>query len=159
MDGSVIVKDGSILVRTHDREESESDPTSHAELNAIKLASRAFGRDFRDCTLVSTHEPCPMCATAIIWSGILKKLEIAPDEAPVVTKTENKIVFHSKNFCPTLEACKILGLDTKLICREISEKPTDALVKRLSERLEFRRNYDRLRPQCDYCEEMIVLND
>jgi tRNA(adenine34) deaminase len=68
--GAVIIKDNSILVSTHDQEETESDPTSHAELNAIRLASRKYGRNLEDCILIATHEPCPMCATAIVWSGI-----------------------------------------------------------------------------------------
>jgi tRNA(adenine34) deaminase len=260
--GAVIIKDNSILVSAHDKEETESDPTSHAELNAIRLASQKYGKNFEDCILISTHEPCPMCATAIIWSEIktliygysiteaiaegrkrinltctelferaniniivqegvmhdqcsllyrkdvrdeikklrgakkedleslknhllnkriewykknqtqlginnrdlvvsgyellLKKLEIEPEEAPIVMKTKNKVVFHSKNFCPTLEACRILDLDTRMICKEVNEKPTDALVKQLSDRLEFARNYEKLRPYCDYCEEMVL---
>ena len=77
----------------------------------------------------------------------------------MVMKTDRKIVFHSQNFCPTLEACKILDLDTRVICKEVNEGPTNALVKQISERLEFRRNYEQLRPYCDYCEEMIVLNE
>ena len=68
--GAVVVKDDQILVRTHDREESECDPTSHAELNAIRLAAQRCGRDLGDCTLVCTHEPCPMCAAALVWSGM-----------------------------------------------------------------------------------------
>lgn len=62
-----------------------------------------------------------------------------------------------KNFCPTLEACKILGLDTRIICKNVNEKPTDALVKQLNNKLEFARNYEKLRPYCDYCEEMFYL--
>lgn len=263
--GAVIVKDGRIIAEAHDREESESDPTSHAELNAIRLAAKEYGRNLGGCILITTHEPCPMCATAVVWSGIkelaygysitesiaagrkrinlscreiftkanadikvregilhdqcatlyrkdvrdeikrlrgsrpedlealsqelsakrtswvhnnhgklsidnsdlldsgyhllLAKLGIGPEEAPVVEKTPAKIVFHSRNFCPTLEACKILDLDTRIICREVNEKPTDLLIKQLSGRLEFRRNYDKLRPNCEYCEEMILLGD
>lgn len=95
----------------------------------------------------------------LVLSGyelLLKKLEIEPEEAPIVMKTKNKVVFHSKNFCPTLEACRILDLDTRMICKEVNEKPTDALVKQLSSRLEFARNYEKLRPYCDYCEEMVL---
>lgn len=68
-------------------------------------------------------------------------------------------MFHSQNFCPTLEACKILGLDTRMVCKTVNEGPTDALVKQFYEKLEFGRNYDKLRPYSDYCEEMVFLKD
>ncbi len=45
---------------------------------------------------------------------LLERFHITPNEAPVIKKTDQEIVFHSMNFCPTLEACKILGLDTKI---------------------------------------------
>ncbi len=68
---------------------------------------------------------------------------------------EREIVFHSKNCCPTLEACKILGLDTRKVCRLYNEKSTDALVRQVDSRLRFSRNYERIRPYTDSCEESI----
>ncbi|MEM9301071.1 MAG: nucleoside deaminase [Pseudomonadota bacterium] len=45
--------------------------TRHAEINAIEAAQRALGRrDLSGCTLVSSAEPCPMCAGAIHWAGL-----------------------------------------------------------------------------------------
>lgn len=66
--GSVIIKDGKIIIR--DRENTENDSTSHAEMNAIREASKIIGKKLTGCILISTHEPCPMCASAIIWAGI-----------------------------------------------------------------------------------------
>lgn len=43
---------------------------------------------------------------------ILMKIGIKSSEAPIMKKSENKIIFHSKNYCPSLEACIILDLDT-----------------------------------------------
>lgn len=85
----------------------------------------------------------------------LKKLSINKNEAPVVEKQKNKIVIHSKNFCPTLEACKILGLDTRKICKKINEEATDKLLKKINPNLKFSRNYNKLRPYSEYCEEEI----
>lgn len=68
--GAVIAKDGEIVAAEHDRAHADGDATSHAELNAIRAASGRLGRDLAGCALVSTHEPCPMCATAMIWSGV-----------------------------------------------------------------------------------------
>ncbi|UCB47256.1 MAG: hypothetical protein JSV25_07555 [Spirochaetota bacterium] len=86
---------------------------------------------------------------------LLLKLEITEGEAPIVRKSKSVIVFHSSNFCPSLEACKTLGLDTRIICRELLERPADALIKRLNPHLRFSRNYSKIRPYSPYCEEII----
>ncbi|MEN6593364.1 MAG: hypothetical protein ABFC31_00250 [Clostridiaceae bacterium] len=88
---------------------------------------------------------------------LLARFGITPTEAPVVERTEKRIVFHSQNFCPTLEACRRLGLDTRLVCKRLNEQATDALVKLIDPRLTFSRNYELLRPYAPYCEEMITL--
>lgn len=261
--GAVVVRRGRLIAKAHDREESESDPASHAEINAIRLAARKLGKDLTGCMLLSTHEPCPMCAAAIVWSGIreigygysireamaqgrrripltcralfnrmrvkvrvyagilrsqcailyrrdvrqevkrlrgantkrferfdrelarkrvqwwrqhertikragkdplllayqalMSKMGIAPETAPVRRKTADRLVFHSRNFCPTLEACLLLGLDTRKVCRYSNERATDALVRQIDPHLRFLRNYGKLRPRSKYCEEMIVL--
>ena len=263
--GAVIVKDGVLIAASHDREGTEVDPTSHAELNVIREASKKLGRKLGGCTLISTHEPCPMCASVVVWSeiatvvygcsiqetllqgrkrinipctdifhqsaakisvidGILKaecsvlyredvlneitrlrnaddnalrelnqdsvsrrtawfhenrasfgfissdplesgyrllleRFRIIPNEAPIIHKTKDRLIFHSRNFCPTLEACKILGLDTRHICRLINENSTDILLKQIDSRLCFWRNYEKLRPYEAYCEEMIIISN
>jgi tRNA(adenine34) deaminase len=86
---------------------------------------------------------------------LLAKLGIAEAEAPVVHKEEGRVVFHSRNFCPTLEACGILGLDTRRICRLCNEEAADRLIRQLDSRLRFSRNYDKIRPYGEYCEERI----
>jgi len=86
---------------------------------------------------------------------ILYKIGIEEHEAPVAFRDETRLVFHSKNSCPTLTACMALGLDTRRICRIVLEIPTDLLVKRVDENLAFGRNYDLIRPESPYCEEII----
>lgn len=50
---------------------SESDPTGHAEVNAIRaMASAGFAGQARDYVLVTTAEPCPMCAAACWWAEL-----------------------------------------------------------------------------------------
>jgi tRNA(adenine34) deaminase len=69
--GAVVIEaKGRFVASAHDREKAEGDATSHAEMNAIRAASKKLGRDLSGCTIVSTHEPCPMCAAASYWSGI-----------------------------------------------------------------------------------------
>ncbi len=84
-------------------------------------------------------------------------LGLDPGEVEIVERTPDKIVCRWRNFCSVLEACKQLGLDTRLICREVYERPGRELLKRIDPRLQFSRNYARIRPYADYCEEIIEL--
>jgi tRNA(adenine34) deaminase len=63
--GAVVTRGGEVLSRAGNRRREESDPTSHAELIALRAAGRVVG-DWRlvDCTLYVTLEPCAMCAAA-----------------------------------------------------------------------------------------------
>ena len=88
---------------------------------------------------------------------ILMKLGINEKEAPLVEKSQEKIIFHSINPCPALQACVILGLDTREVCALHTEKATDELIKRINPKLRFSRNYERMRPHSHYCEEIITL--
>lgn len=71
--GVVIVMDGKIIGRAHNLKETLNDSTSHAEILAIKKASKFTG-DWRltGAEMYVTLEPCPMCAGAIIQSRISK---------------------------------------------------------------------------------------
>lgn len=69
--GAVILKDGEVISSAYNRKELENDVTSHAEILAIREASKKLGRwRLDDCDLYVTLEPCPMCAWAIINSRI-----------------------------------------------------------------------------------------
>jgi tRNA(Arg) A34 adenosine deaminase TadA len=263
--GAVVVHNGEVLAVARDTEKTRQDPTAHAEITAIRESAATLGHDLTGCTIISTHEPCPMCAAAILWSGItnvvygvsihealeqgrkridlpcrelfersgravniipgvmreecavlynrhvrkciaelrglddqqaallterlsqkrlswydtqknngnlyrgplleeayrlfLAKLSISEEEAPIVSRKPKRLVIHSRNFCPTLEACKILGLDTCRVCAQITEAPMDRLLKQLDPRLGFSRNYNAIRPNTHYCEEFISLLD
>lgn len=263
--GAIIIQENRIIAEAHDTEETERDPTAHAEMNVIRKASKKVGKDLEGCILIATHEPCPMCATAIVWANIkhivfgfsiedaikqgrtrigfsceeiftranasveiekgivvdecallynkdvrqeieklrhvtdeqlriydkesthkrvtwyhtqvslsdisrhdtketayqllLKRFNITEAQAPIVQRDEKKLVFHSGNFCPTLEACKILELDTRYVCKLYNEHATDTLVKQIDPSLRFTRNYENLRPDTAYCEEMIIIDE
>ncbi len=78
--GAVIVKDGKIIARGYNSVTHLHDPTAHAEVQAIREASRKLGtEDLSDCTIYSSCEPCPMCLGAIYWSR-LKALHFAADK-------------------------------------------------------------------------------
>ena len=71
--GCVIVKDGKIIGRGYNRRMKDKNTLSHAELIAIKKASKKL-KDWRldDCEMYVTNEPCQMCAGAIVQSRIKK---------------------------------------------------------------------------------------
>ena len=64
--GAVIVVDGAIVARGHNRRELDADPSAHAEIVALRAAARAQGHWRVEATLYVTHEPCTMCAGAIV---------------------------------------------------------------------------------------------
>ena len=75
--GCVIVQDGKIIARGYNRRNTDKNTLAHAELTAIRKASKKTG-DWRleDCTMYVTLEPCQMCAGAIVQSR-MKKVVIA----------------------------------------------------------------------------------
>ncbi len=71
--GCVIVTDegGEVIARTHNLTETLTDPTAHAEMQAITSATAYIGGKYlKRCTLYVTVEPCPMCAAALNWAQI-----------------------------------------------------------------------------------------
>lgn len=69
--GCVIVKEGRVIARGYNRRNTDKNTLAHAELLAIKKASRVLG-DWRleECTMYITLEPCQMCAGAIVQARI-----------------------------------------------------------------------------------------
>ena len=68
---SLLVKDGQVVGRAHNRALQDSDPTSHAELNLVRsycIENRTA--DLRGYTLYASCEPCAMCASAIAWANV-----------------------------------------------------------------------------------------
>ncbi len=82
-----------------------------------------------------------------------------PRDGEIVERSPRRMVTRWWNPCPTLEACRALGLDTRVVCRMAYEAPVQALFSRIDPRLRFRRNYDAIRPYAPYCEEIIELEE
>lgn len=71
--GVVIVKDGKIIARAHNVKEEKKDTTNHAEILAIRKASKKLDSwRLLNCEMYVTLEPCSMCAGALIQSRIKK---------------------------------------------------------------------------------------
>ena len=101
--GAVIVKDGVIIGRGHNRKEIEKNPTRHAEIIAIEEACKTIG-DWRllGCEMYVTLEPCSMCKEVIRKSRIkntyyfINQNEHLTEKEPNFIKIEDKINFSNK---------------------------------------------------------------
>jgi guanine deaminase len=71
--GAVIVKNGKIIGKGFNQVIKTNDPTAHAEIVAIREASRNINSfDLSGCEIYTSCEPCPMCLSAIYWANIDK---------------------------------------------------------------------------------------
>jgi len=105
--GAVIVKDGKIISCCGNRVTQDNDPTAHAEVLAIREATRVLGKwDLSDCEIYSSCEPCPMCLGAIYWAHI-----------PVIYYGANR------------EDAKNAGFDDSFIYDEIGKNPENRRTK------------------------------
>jgi tRNA(adenine34) deaminase len=78
--GAVIVREGKVIGRGHNRRETEADPLAHAEILAIRQASKVMeGWRLTGCTIYVTLEPCAMCAGALVNSRVERLVYGAPD--------------------------------------------------------------------------------
>ena len=78
--GAVVVRNGKIIGQGHNRTRIDHDPTAHAEIVAIREATRFLGNDrLEDCDLWVTLEPCTMCAGAIAHARIRRLYYSASD--------------------------------------------------------------------------------
>ena len=79
--GCVIFKENKIVARTHNLVETLKDPTAHAEILAIREATKSLGEKYlTDCEAVITLEPCVMCSYAFVLAKIKKVYFLALDK-------------------------------------------------------------------------------
>lgn len=78
--GAVVIRAGEIVGRGFNRNLSDSDPTAHAEILALRQAARALGNHrLLECEMFATLEPCPMCAGALVHAR-LRRLVYGADD-------------------------------------------------------------------------------
>ena len=71
--GAVVVKDGSVIATGVNEIHTTNDPTAHAEMTAIRAASRKLGSpDLSGCTVYASGHPCPMCMAAMRLCGVTR---------------------------------------------------------------------------------------
>ena len=95
--GAVIVRDGKVIARGYNRRNTDHSTLSHAEITAIRRASKKLG-DWRleGCTLYCTLEPCPMCAGAIEQARIDRLVIGAPSDKSGCAGTVLNVVANEK---------------------------------------------------------------
>ncbi|WP_316977349.1 nucleoside deaminase [Shumkonia mesophila] len=125
-------------------------------LERAVAARRLAWADAHRQRFTGTSAPTPRQAFDLLF---LDYMGLDARDLPIVAESDDEIVWESRNPCPTVEACRALGLDTRKVCRAVYEKSTQALVSRLDPRLRFLRDYTRIRPHADHCRERIVRLD
>ena len=117
--GCVIVKDGEVVGRGHNRVLLNQDPTCHGEMEAIRDACRNLGtHDLSGCELYTTAEPCPMCLGGTLWANI-KRVHFGCDR-----QDTNRIGFRDDLFYEYLNGkADLLELDRDDVenCLELFE--------------------------------------
>ncbi len=85
-------------------------------------------------------------------------MRINPEHSKMVRISPRKIKIESYNFCPYLEACRHLDLDTRYVCKDIGEPSLQRIMEVINPNLSFSRNYANIRPyNITFCEEYIEL--
>lgn len=106
--GAIVLKDGKIIAKAHNMVLKSNDPTAHAEVMAIRKASKKLGTfDLSDCELYTTCMPCPMCLGAIKWANI-KTVYYGASSSDA-----NKIGFRDEKFYQNEQELKLVQLDNK----------------------------------------------
>ena len=106
--GSVLVVDGRIVGRGHNRRVQQGSAVLHAEMDCLENAGRIKGADYRRATLYSTLSPCDMCSGAVLLYGI-----------PTVVVGENR-TFRGPEEYVRSRGVEVVVLDDPE-CRELME--------------------------------------
>jgi tRNA(adenine34) deaminase len=95
--GAVVVRGERVIARASNRTVRDQDPTAHAELMAIREASRVVGAwRLTDCTLYVTLEPCAMCAGALVLARVERVVFGAWDEKAGMSGSVEDLLRHPR---------------------------------------------------------------
>jgi tRNA(adenine34) deaminase len=95
--GAVVVRSGQIVGRGWNRNISDSDPTAHAEIVALREAGAAIGNHrLAECDLFATIEPCAMCAAALVHARIKRLIYGADDPKAGAVHSVMQVLNHPR---------------------------------------------------------------
>jgi hypothetical protein len=84
-------------------------------------------------------------------------LKVPEKDCKIIEMSEKRLITRCKNECPILEISKVLGIDTRRSCKQVSEGPCKFFLRKLNRGIVFERNYGHIRPYAEDCEEIITL--
>lgn len=120
--GAVIVKNGRIIARAHNKVIKNKDSTCHAEIEVIRKASKKLKTfDLSGCEIYSSCEPCPMCFSAIHWAKIDKLYYSATRNDAAKIGFDDKFIYDilaGKSNLDKLEIETLESKETKKIMKE-----------------------------------------
>jgi tRNA(adenine34) deaminase len=103
--GAVVVRDGKVIARGHNRPIKTSDPTAHAEVVALRRAARKAGNyRLADCDLYVTVEPCAMCLGALVQARVRRLVFGASDPKAGAVSSVMAFPFDRLNHRPEVVA-------------------------------------------------------
>lgn len=125
--GAVVVSQGKVIGRGHNRVEARQDASQHAEMTALRQAARHLKSwRLQACRLYVTLEPCAMCAGAMVWFRIEEIVYGAADTKAGACGSVLKVAGNKQlNHCPRIKA-------------GIMEKPCRELLKRFFKQVRTR---------------------
>ncbi|WP_084128145.1 nucleoside deaminase [Demequina sp. NBRC 110055] len=121
--GAVVIgPDGTVVGRGRNRREADGDPTSHAEVLALRAAAEAVGTwRLDDCTLVVTLEPCLMCAGALLAARIPRLVIGAWDDKAGATGSQWDVVRDARIGSKVEVIAGVRGDESAAVLREFFE--------------------------------------
>jgi len=115
--GAVVVCDGRIVGRGCNRPITDTDPTAHAEIIALREAARTVGNyRLADCTMFVTLEPCPMCAGALVHARLQRLVYGAEDPKAGAAGSVMNVLHHPRlNHHPEVVSGVLAGRCAELV--------------------------------------------
>src|SRR5215475_8556487 len=117
--GALVIKDGEIVGRGHNRNLLDHDPTAHAEIVALRNAAEHLGNHrLSGCTVYATIEPCSMCAGALIHARVSRLVYGASDPKAGAAGSALQVLNHP-NLNHTMEVTAgVMALECSEVLQE-----------------------------------------
>ena len=121
--GAVVVRNGVVVGRGHNRNLIDQDPTAHAELVALREAGRALGTHrLGGCELFVTIEPCAMCAGAMVHARIQRLVYGASDPKAGAVQSVMRVLNHPQLNHQMEVDSGVLGAECAALIQEFFRK-------------------------------------
>ena len=121
--GAVVVKDGKIIGKGHNKVVGSNDPTAHGEIDAIRDACRNIGSfDLSGAELYTTCYPCPMCLGAILWSRIQKVYYCANSEDAARVGFDDSVFYEKLSDPEYIKDLLVYDKNNAPLCADLFDK-------------------------------------